>query len=195
MRPRWLLPPLPHGEPARSLWHQFNHIGKGITRGFQHHDSYLEGRQVLLVREVLIHRYEYIELLICSAKHFPAAQPCQPFSGTVTTSKSEWKCDLRRRSTFSSSRIRGDGVRRFSGMGFRVLQGHFEVSLGLLSINRRESLEKSVERFPGFQVVDQGLDGNASTCKYKFSAEYVGVARNDTFCTRGTVSVHDRRSG
>jgi hypothetical protein len=33
---------------------------------------------VLLVGEILIHRYEHIELFICSAKHLPVAQPCSP---------------------------------------------------------------------------------------------------------------------
>lgn len=88
-----------------------------------------------------------------------------------------------------------DGARRFSGMGLRVLQRHLEVSLGLLSLDRREPLEKSVDSFPGFQVVDQGLDGNASACKHKFSAEHVGIARNDTFGARGTVSARERRNG
>jgi len=58
--------------------HQPDHVAKGIARGFQHYDGHLKSRQILLIRQALIHRHQHVERLLCSPQQFRVADSCPP---------------------------------------------------------------------------------------------------------------------
>src|SRR5690349_12895861 len=93
----------------------------------------------------------------------PFFLPDQPISGTVRKS---WPGSSRRkrRGAHSSSRIR---------MAHQDLLGESQRRHRLLTSHAREVLQELVEGFAGFQVVEQGADGDTGTDEDRSTAEDV----------------------
>ena len=60
--------------------HQLYHVRKGVAWSFQHHHGEFKRRKTLLIRQILIHHHEHVELPIRSTQQLPVAQTCLPLA-------------------------------------------------------------------------------------------------------------------